>query len=482
MAKKGAMESMIGSLTKAEKRYFRLFSELQQGDKKYLELFNILEARMNGSDKDLRQLNCADISVTKNYLGKLILKSLKGYNEGKTKRSELLHLLLEIEILFHKELYDPCLDRIKKAEKIALKYENYTMLLELFGWKKRLLSALHATSAHAKIKEVMSREQQTLEKLNNLDQYNRLLYEVMDQDFSDRKSMLDYFDHPLLQDNSCAKSFGALTIYYHLIYMLHIVTSNPVNGQKALDALIETMESVPFRIEEDPSAYVTALNNSMGMMLYNKEAGAAVEVLKKIRTIPERYHLKQKQYTLKIFIKTYNVELELYRDLKDWDKARALMSEIQRFLDIHIIPTNYLLSFYYQFAYIHFQCKEYSLSLTGINRIINDNFGTDRMDLQTYARFLFLMIHFELGNITLLKYAVENTRRFLRKRRSKLFAFESVLLKFFSQLSTSLPYEYKERFEKLSSALFQGHSEKQRSNILDYLDFESWINAKLLKG
>ena len=109
------------------------------------------------------------------------------------------------------------------------------------------------------------------------------------------------------------------------------------------------------------------------------------------------------------------------------------------------------------------------------------NMLLERMDLQTYARFLFLMIHFELGNITLLKYAVENTRRFLKKRRNKLFAFESVLLKFFSQLSLAPPYQYEDKFEKLSATLFHDHSDQQRSNILDYLDFQSWINAKLLK-
>lgn len=480
MAKRGALENLVGSLAKAEKRYFRLFSELQGGDKKYLELFDRIEEKLAGCTKE-KDLECADISVTKNYLGKLILKSLKGYNEGKTKRSELLHLLLEIEILFQKELYDLCMDKIKKAKKIALTYESFHLLLEILGWEKRLFNAIHANSAQVKIKEAMTLEKCALEKLNNLDQYNRLLYEILEQDFSDSDIMRGFLSHQLLQGENKAKSFQALTVHYHLLYILHIVTNNSNEGRKALGALIQLMEASPYRIEENPSSYVTALNNLMGIMLYNKEQEQAIEILKKIRNIPDQYQLKQKQYTLKIFVKTYNVELELYRDMKDWEKACTLMNEIQTFLDKHIIPLNYRLSFYYQFAYIYFQRKEYAQALSIINRIINGNFGAERMDLQTYARFLFLMIHFELGNITLLKYAVENTRRFLKKRRDKLFAFESVLLKFFAQLSLAPSYQYEEKFEKLSATLFNDHSDKQRSNILDYLDFQSWINTKLAK-
>ena len=157
------------------------------------------------------------------------------------------------------------------------------------------------------------------------------------------------------------------------------------------------------------------------------------------------------------------------------------MSEINQLIETHVIPNNYLLSFYYQFGYIHFQLGEYSESLVSINKILNTNFGDERSDLQTYARFLFLMIHFELGNITLLRYAVDNTRRFLKKRRGALFPFEKELLKFFSKLSVSSAYKYQTLFGKLSASLFKHHTEDQRSNILDYLDFESWIKKRLSK-
>ncbi|MEM6526078.1 MAG: hypothetical protein AAGF85_16615 [Bacteroidota bacterium] len=479
MSKRGSLNELVHSLEKSEKRYLSLFTNLQSGDKYYLNLFKAIE---KGDPEDIEVNGGSALAVTKNYLGKLILKSLKSFTEGRTKHSELLHLLLEIEILFQKELYDLCQTKIKKGKTIAAKYESFNILLELLHWEKRVINSLPKSGNREAVKEVVRREGEVLEKLNNLHQYSAFVEELMTSDLLDLKKMERYQEHSLLKNASCAKSFGAFILYYHLKYILFTVTNNSSEGRKVLAELIVLMEERPHRIKENPEGYLTTLHNLMGMMLYNKETHEALGVLNKIREIPEKYGLKKQSYILRMFVKTYNVELELYRDLRDWGRALELMSEINRLIETYVVPNNYLLSFYYQFGYIHFQLGEYSESLMSINKILNTNFGDERSDLQTYARFLFLMIHFELGNITLLRYAVDNTRRFLKKRRGALFPFEKELLKFFSKLSMSPAHRYPSLFERLSASLFRHHTDDQRSNILDYLDFESWLEKRLDKS
>jgi len=53
------------------------------------------------------------------YLTGLILKSLRNYHSNKSINSKLNNLLIEIELLFDKELYDLAYYRIKKAEELA---------------------------------------------------------------------------------------------------------------------------------------------------------------------------------------------------------------------------------------------------------------------------------------------------------------------------------------------------------------------------
>ena len=98
--------------------------------------------------------------------------------------------------------------------------------------------------------------------------------------------------------------------------------------------------------------------------------------------------------------------------------------------------------------------------------------------MQSYARFLNLIIHFELNNIFILKYSVDACRRFLKGKR-ELFDFEKVLLKFFSKLSMVHEEKYPFLFQKLNTDLFLKTPEKQKMDILDYLNFETWISRRL---
>jgi len=113
-----------------------------------------------------------------------------------------------------------------------------------------------------------------------------------------------------------------------------------------------------------------------------------------------------------------------------------------------------------------------------VNEIINRKFKVERKDLESYARLLNLMIHFELGNVMVLKYSVENTRRWLRKQQS-IQAFERVLLRFFAKISTAARGDYSIHFEQLQTTLFNPDKTLVDANILDYLDFEQWINSHL---
>ena len=122
--------------------------------------------------------------------------------------------------------------------------------------------------------------------------------------------------------------------------------------------------------------------------------------------------------------------------------------------------------------------KKYGESLKWINKIINYEIGRGREDIESYARFLNLIIHYELKNIYVLRYAVEAARRFLKKKRD-LKNFEKVLLKFFSRLSTQHPEKHKELFECLNKELFSNTTQAQKESILDYLNFDKWIAQKI---
>ena len=240
------------------------------------------------------------------------------------------------------------------------------------------------------------------------------------------------------------------------------------------------MEQYPDQIKNDPSPYITALNNLIGFYLHQKNYEAVLPLLEKIKQVPKKYQLSATNFNIKSQLRSYNIELEIYRDLKTWKKGIALIGNINIFLKKHqkIIADLYLLLLWYQFAYIYFMAADFDNALKWVNEIINRKFKAERKDLESYARLLNLMIHFELGNVMVLKYAVENTRRWMRKQQD-IQPFERTLLRFFSKISTVPSRDYSIHFKQLQTNLFEETKPLVDANILDYLDFRAWINSHL---
>ena len=105
--------SLIKSLSKSEKRYFKLFAGFQGKGHNYMALFNSIDQMEAYDEKFIRKKFSGDpllrqLHVTKNYLSKLILKSLKGYHMNESLNAKLKSLLLDVEILFRRDLLDQC--------------------------------------------------------------------------------------------------------------------------------------------------------------------------------------------------------------------------------------------------------------------------------------------------------------------------------------------------------------------------------------
>ena len=482
MSKKGQLFSLIKSMSQSEKRHFKLFLSTAAGDKNYLKLFNFIDRQKELNDQEIKAHFKGDafvkqLHVTKNYLKKQILKSLRHYHSKHSVDASLKERLREIEILFQKDLFDHCRELVDKALEKAEHYEKLQSLLALYGWKKKLLLNRHGPfEAREEVLSLIEKEKELIDQLANHNAYWALTMDSMDFD-----RVQETLKNPLLQGPEEAKSLQAKILYYHICYSQYVVTGAVEQALQSIDDLIGLLEEIPERIREDPAPYITALNNKTVLLLRDGKLDQVYSHINKIREAPDRYGIpKHSRLTTVSLLKTYNVELELYRDLGEYQNAVKLIDEVNEILEKHreTVPRDYEISFYYQFAYSLFKKGLYSRALKWINKIVLGNYGTIREDIQSYGRFLNLMIHLELEHIMILKYAVDGTRRFLKKKRD-LHLFEKVLLRFFSQVSMALSRERKALFLSLNEELFKGEKEEEVKEVLDYLDFKAWIAEKL---
>ncbi len=481
MAKIDTLFLLIKSLTKSEKRYFKLAAGRQGNRQNYLELFEILdqldaydESRINSkiSGRSFMQ----QLHVVKNYLSQLILKSLRSYHLNHSVPAQIRATLTDVEILFKRDLFTNCIKSLKKAERLAYRIDDQRALLEVIQWKRRvLLNMQGAAESQSLLEAIVEKEREILNNLTNENRYWEMAIGVNGSPGPDALSQ-----HPLLENNRMAKTHRARILYFHLRYIRDTVSGFPDLAEASIDQLVEYLEENPHRLKQDPGSYVSALNNKIGHYLNQRRHAEVPAILQKIRNVPGKlHHGSSRAFSMKLLVRTYNVELETYRDSGQFDQGVAMIPQVRKFLHSNEgrIPEDYRILLHYQFAYLYFMVAELKAALKDINVVLGHRYNSKRADVVGYAQFLNLIIHYELGNTTVMKYAVNASRRFLQKR-GKLLEFERILLKLFSRLSTQPIALHVELFIQAHNRLFDDPQLIDESQ-LDYLDFKHWLASKI---
>ena len=183
---------------------------------------------------------------------------------------------------------------------------------------------------------------------------------------------------------------------------------------------------------------------------------------------------------LKQVLRTYNIELEVYRDAGSVAENIQTIKGVEEFVVnyTHKMPKEYLLSFWFQLAYIHFTQNDYKKALSWVNKILQFKNRGVRPDIQVQSRMLNLMIHLELENMFVLRYFVDSAKRFIKKMKG-LEEYEKTLLTFFSKISKAPLLEFKPLFNGLNEELIQSAKSEDPIFRQDYIDYRSWIEQRV---
>ena len=483
MRKQDQLFYLIKSLTSNELSNFR---KSVSGKKNFMELFNAIEKQESYDENEIKELFknrkfIRQLHVTKNQLIKQILRSIRNDNANFSINIKLNNLLSEIELLYQRELFDQCSFLMEKSLKLAKEHEKNSYLVILLNWRSKInIQHKNISNTRTHIEETIQQQRNYLENSLIENDYWKLTFLQFDYFSKSADEKKNFYNNPLLLDAGLAKTLRSKINYYHINYVNATTSDNPGKALEYLNSLVEILESHPSRIVEEPSSYIITLNNKVSLLLNTKQYDQIPETLEKIRSIPTKFNLHQKEnIAVRLILRTFNIELEMYRDIKDYKKAEKLIMEIEYFIQSNqkSITDDYIVLFYYQFAYIYFMISKYDNALSWTNKIFQSNFEKIRTDLFTYARFLNLMIHYELDNNIVLKYAVDATRKYLKRKRT-LLHFEKVLLKFFTKISMARKDEHNKLFTDLGNNLFSKTEDKKKNDILDYIDFNFWITNK----
>lgn len=485
---------LIKSLDQSEKRYFKVFATMHikgSDNNKYVSLFDAIDKqevydediirKQFKNEKFLNQLH-----VAKNYLYNTILKSLRLYHSEKSKLNELMDTLRDVQILHDKSLYKQCRKLLEKAKKIASTYEKHSQVLAILDWEKTLARTSSYTGLDEKqLMEFYNEHIETTEKLNNINEYWKLTMksfllrkkqgEIRDK--AELKKFNEIIKHPLLRSEDNAKTFISKTLYFN-IKGLYYLTNKDYNNLHTLSVkLVKLLEANPLLMKEEN--YIGSLYNLLLVQLELKKYDEALDTINKLRN----FEAKSTSMITRIFVMSYDTELNLYLKTGEFDKGLKLVSEIEQGLKKHNEKINKesKVLFAYNIAYLFFGLSEYDNSLKWINEIMNDKELSIREDIQCFARILNLLVHYELGNYVLIEYIIKSTRRYL-SNKNKLHKFELTILNYIRKLinakmdddTTFIFMEWKKELSSISEDILE-------INAFEYFDFIAWLDSKIKK-
>lgn len=482
MKKSVELYVLIHSLSKSEKRYFRLFCGRESSGGNYLRLFEAIDKQEEYDERKIKEEFAGEtftkqLHVTKNYLRNLILKSLRNFHGKISKSAELKDLLRNVELLYFKELFGLCEGELLRAEKIAHSYELTAGLVEVLAWKRRLGQA-RDPQGHEALKAALAQERTAIATLENTNANWEIGLKVMEKFGKDYgKKGIEFPGGDTTPETLEAKS-----LYYNAAYLHYLGRSQPEKAEEQLRYLLQLLSEQPHRIKEDPGLYASTINNLLAFLNFRQRHAESLALIQEAKEIYGQWGLSSENVRVqKATLRTFNIELEIYRDMRAFEGNVEFIHSTETFVrdNRHKIPKDYLLSFWFQLASIQFMQKDYSASLHWINQLLNARYKDVRLDLQLQARMLNLMVHLEQQNLFVLRYFVDSTKRFMKKVKETQ-PFEEALLRFFIRIGRIPLLEYRDAFRELKEELFPEEGESLVPvEIVGYIDYRSWIEERV---
>jgi len=492
------LHKLITCMSKPEKRYFKIYTSKHViGDySNYQRLFDAI-ARQSEYDeakimKDFKKEAFINrFSITKNRLYNTVLRSLDSFHVNSSIEAQVKKQIHYIEILYRKSLYNQAAKVLSGVKKQAIKHELITSLIEISHWEKRLMEQLNYEEESEESLDSHSRnDAELLQKIADFQKlwqaksilFNRLYKRGKSRSEEDEEAFSAAIKIMGQNPEQLASTIENTYLYHHLQSAYYYALGKYKDCFKHLQENVRHLESNPNQFQEEPGLFLSVLSNTIFVATQLGEFQTAKQLLDKLKGIPLKLtDSMTEDMSIRIFSTANSLELALYLHSGEFERGVAAIPAIEE--DLYKFENNLSAvrkaQFYFNISAICFGAGNYNEALKWINQLLN-NVGVDQsLDIHCFAQMYNLIIHLELGNKSLVAYALRSTQRYL-ETRNRVYKFETVFLEYVnSSLHKRPSASEQERHEELFNQLKTLKQDPHESSVFEYFDFLAWAESKV---
>ena len=485
---------LIKSLTKSEKRQFKLYVGRMgsNNDAKFLSLFNLLDKLEKYSETTILKKGIVtkqQLSNLKAHLFKQILISLRLNPVHQNIRIQIREQIDFAAILYQKGLYKLSLKILDKAKMLALKNEEKYSAFDIVEFEKLIESQYITRSLTNRAQELIKeadflRSQNDLaSKLSNtsLLLYERLIktgYAKSDQEFREITKFF-YENIPTMKVEKLG--FREKLWYYKAHVWYSFLVQDFLSSFKYASKWVSMFNDKPEMISIHPVFYLKGNNFLM-------ESLALIKYPEKFKVTLQNMHRKIKSLEFSknenlaglSFLYYYNNRFNLYFLQGDFEDGLAILPEVTQGIEDfrNQIDPHHIMMFYYKIACLYFGSGDNENCIVYLNKIISDKHLKMREDLLCFTRILNVVAHYEAGFDYHLENHLRETYKYLIKM-DDLHAVQKAMMRFVRSLGDIYPHELKAAFIKLHKELKQYEEDPYERRAFLYLDILSWLESKI---
>ncbi|MCP3932120.1 MAG: hypothetical protein GY705_23860 [Bacteroidetes bacterium] len=491
---------LIKSLTKAEKRSFKLYANrFQTGkDTKFIQLFDAIDSIPDYDEKSilkkLKGVEKKHLPNLKRHLYKQILTSLRLIKIKNNIDIEIREQLDFSRILYGKGMYMQSLKILDRIKKTAQDHHQDLLHLEILEFEK------HIETRH------ITRSRQVKNKMESLLEESRQLHEITlstsrlsnfniqmqgwyitngHARTNDQKEAVRNYLHrisPKEVDPMKLTFFENINFYQAFMWSRYILLDFDGCIEEA-KKWVNLFEIHPQMAKEDPDLFMRGLYYLLTFYFLTKNKEEYSIYLKHFEKFVSIHHLRFNANSRMIaFVYLYLSKLNSALLHGQFEAGIALEPLISRQIESFKQHTDAhrILLFYYKLAYLYFGIGKFEKALDYLNEIIHLKGTILREDLHFHSRLLHLICHYELGHTRLVSYLLPSIRRSF-SNSSEVSKSQIAALRFLKQLNNTPSNEIQKAFFNFNDELEILPKESIEKKAGIFFNIPIWIKSHLDK-
>lgn len=483
---------LVNTLTKAEKRSFRLYSGLQNGEKAYFILFNLIESNISAEElysKFTRIQPAERYEMAAKYLYNNLLDCLVRLREKEEIQTKIVNRITKAGILFEREMFDEAFSELSKAKKLATDYENDPLLLLIRRTELKYLNSLDFRGVAEK--QLVNKQM----KITEITKYSRTLnqhlqlYEILRHRLIHRgysrsdKQKADLNDLVLselhLIANNSYKGFEAEKLHQLFQATYYLNSGNFKSAIRQYQEIINLFNENEHLIQNPPVYYLSAIQGVLDslqiMGLYNEMPF----FLSKLEEITLAGH--SKEFTLHVKSLLYLYKQNSFMQTGDFESSKRLKKDYEEslFKYLSFLRPEAQLKLHLSSVTLYMYLNDFNQAKKQMKIIMGS--GKLFYTLPSYktARLINLLLQIELKNFDFPENEIKSIKRNIGFEK-QVYVTEKLLFKFISH--HPLPSYEKSRhklWQQYQGIIKDIKKDKYEQRLLRIFDVIAWIEHKL---